>query len=109
MIGSVRLARAAALAAVAILAGLPGAAGRGPFVPGAAFADEGWRTEFEAVCSKTEIAMSLTKDELADLIARCDALAPRIDAEDASTRKVSLRRLRMCRDLYRFVLEARDR
>jgi uncharacterized coiled-coil protein SlyX len=72
-----------------------------------AFAQEGWREEFDAVCAKTDIAMTLSRDELTDLIGRCDRLKTRIEAEDESTRKVYLRRLGMCRDLYRFVLESK--
>jgi len=51
--------------------------------------------------------MTLSRDELTDLIGRCDRLKTRIEAEDESTRKVYLRRLGMCRDLYRFVLESK--
>ena len=72
-----------------------------------ACAQEGWREEFDAVCAKTDIAMTLSRDELTDLIGRCDRLKTRIEAEDESTRKVYLRRLGMCRDLYRFVLESK--
>jgi len=72
-----------------------------------ACAQEGWREEFDAVCAKTDIAMTLSRDELSDLIGRCDRLQARIEAEEESTRKVYLRRLRMCQDLYRFVLESK--
>ena len=72
-----------------------------------AFAQEGWREEFDTVCAKTDIAMTLSRDELSDLIGRCDRLKARIEAEDESTRKVYLRRLGMCQDLYRFVLESK--
>ena len=72
-----------------------------------ACAQEGWREEFDAVCAKTDIAMTLSRDELSDLIGRCDRLTARIEAEEESTRKVYLRRLRMCQDLYRFVLQSK--
>ena len=52
--------------------------------------------------------MTLSAEELKDLIARCDQLKPRIEAEEESTRKVYLRRLRMCRDLYKYVLENKN-
>ena len=70
-------------------------------------AQEGWREEFDAVCAKTDIAMTLSSDELTDLICRCDRLKARIEAEGESTRKVYLRRLGMCQDLYRFVLQSK--
>ena len=72
-----------------------------------ACAQDGWREEFDAVCAKTDVAMTLSRDELSDLIGRCDRLKARIEAEEESTRKVYLRRLRMCQVLYRFVLESK--
>ena len=72
-----------------------------------AHADDGWGAEFDAVCSKTQDAMTLPDDELRDLIRRCDALKPRVEALDDSRRKVYGKRLQLCRDLYAFVLESR--
>ena len=69
--------------------------------------DRAWMAEFNEVCAKTEIAMNLPAAELETLIARCDQLRTAIEAEDASTRKVYLRRLQQCRDLYRFLLESK--
>jgi len=69
-----------------------------------------WEKEFNAVCSKTQNAFSFSADELAELIARCDALKPRIEKLDASQdtqRKVFLRRLKRCRDFYAFALDAK--
>lgn len=102
-----RLARAA-LAAAAVAAALAGA--RGPSgAPGIvrAAAEEDWLVEFEAVCSRTQDAMSLATEELQGLLRRCDALKPRVEALDPSRRKVYLRRLQLCRDLYQFVLDTR--
>jgi hypothetical protein len=70
--------------------------------------EEGWRGEYDSVCSKTDVAMTLSAEELRALIVRCDRLKPRIEAEEESTRKVYLRRLQMCRDLYRYVLESKE-
>jgi hypothetical protein len=53
--------------------------------------------------------MVLSIAELKGLIVRCDKLKPQIEMEEESTRKVYLRRLQMCRDLYRFVLENKER
>ena len=72
-----------------------------------AFAQEGWREEFDAVCAKTDVAMTLSEDELSERIGRCDRLKARIEAEGESTRKVYLRRLQMCQDLYRYVLQSK--
>jgi hypothetical protein len=67
-----------------------------------------WRAEFEAVCVKTDLAMSLSSEELTDLVARCDRLAERIGLEADIVRKVYLRRLQSCRSLFVFVLETRS-
>jgi len=72
-------------------------------------AEEGWRQEFEIVCSRTEEAMTLSTDELKVLIKRCDKLKPVIDGLPESPRKVYLRRLQLCRDLYAFVLESKEK
>ncbi|MBI5097794.1 MAG: hypothetical protein HZB30_00960 [Nitrospirae bacterium] len=72
-------------------------------------AQEDWKSEFEAVCSKTQDAMTFSTDELKNLIARCDKLKPLIDKLDESPRKVYLRRLQLCKDLFVFVLESKER
>lgn len=70
-------------------------------------AEDGWKAEFDNICAKTDVAMTLSKDELSERIVRCDRLKARIEAEEESTRKVYLRRLRMCQDLYRYVLQSK--
>jgi hypothetical protein len=52
--------------------------------------------------------LSLGVEELKNLIQRCDKLKPRIEALDESPRKVYLKRLQLCRDLYLFVLESKE-
>jgi hypothetical protein len=76
-----------------------------PIGPPASLAQEEWKAEFDAVCSQTDVAMTLSSDELEGLVARCDRLKPKIEAQDEPTRKVYLRRLQMCRELYKYVLE----
>lgn len=99
--------------AVALLAACAVAAAvlDGPAPAGArlasARADDDWSAEFDAVCSRTQDAMTLSTDELQTLIRRADALKPKIDALDASLRKVYGKRLQLCRDLYAYVLESR--
>ena len=70
---------------------------------------ESWRAEFDNICAKTEDAMTFPEEELADLIRRCDALQPQIQKLDESRRKVYLERLRKCRGLYAYVLEAKKK
>lgn len=68
-----------------------------------------WKAEFEDICSKTQDAMALGADELRSLVARCDKLKPKVEALGETERKVYLRRLQSCRDLYAFVLESMER
>jgi hypothetical protein len=75
---------------------------------GAVYAQDDWKTEFEAVCSKTQDPAALSPDELKNLVDRCDKLRPRIEKLDETQRKVYLKRLQMCRDLFAFVLESKE-
>ncbi len=74
-----------------------------------ACAEEEWKKEFEAICSRTDDAMSFSKEELRNLIARCEKLKSVIETLDESTRKVYLKRLKLCRDLFAFVLDAKEK
>lgn len=74
---------------------------------GFAHAENAWRIEFEDICSKTDIAMSLTKEELASLIERCDKLRPLIESLDETTRRIYLKRLQTCKDFFIFMLESK--
>jgi hypothetical protein len=96
----------AVLAACLVLPAAPGRA-EPPKAPVAAPQD--WKKEFEDVCAKTQDAMPLSLDELRSLVARCDRLKPRIEGLDESQRKVYGRRLQVCRDLYQFVVETREK
>jgi hypothetical protein len=76
--------------------------------PQSAPAQETWQKEFDDVCSKTQDAMSFSQEELASLISRCDALRPQIEKLDETRKRVFLGRLRMCRGLYAYVLDAKQ-
>ena len=82
----------------------PGAMAQGP-----AAATQDWKKEFEEICAKTQDAMALPMEELKGLVSRCDKLKPRIEKLDESQRKVYSRRLQVCRDLYQFVIESREK
>jgi len=100
--------RAPSLAAIACgllalsVGELPAVAG-GALLAQARAADD-WDAEFESVCSRTQDAMTIPSDELKSLIARCDRLKPGLAKLDDSRRKVYAKRLKMCRDLFDFVL-----
>ncbi len=74
-----------------------------------AYAQDDWKMEFETVCARTQEAAGMSRDELKDLVDRCDKLRPRIEKLDETQRKVYLKRLKMCRDLYAFVLETKEK
>jgi hypothetical protein len=95
----------AAVAALAFASALPRAGG----IPSLAVAaaEEDWFVEFEAICSRTQDAMSIPDGELRALVSRCDRLKPKIEALDPSRRKVYTKRLQQCRDVYQFVLDTR--
>jgi hypothetical protein len=76
---------------------------------GVAYAQDSWKNEFEDVCSKTQDAMAFSPDELRSLIARCDKLKPVVEKLDETQRKVFLKRLKLCRDLFFFVLESKEK
>ncbi len=78
------------------------------FISGPAYAEEAWRTEFDDICSRTEGSMALTKEELRELIGRGEKLKTVISTLDESTKKVFLKRLQMCMDLYKYLYEVKE-
>lgn len=75
---------------------------------GAVYAQDDWKKEFEDVCSQSQNAMAFSEDQLRGLIERCDKLKPLIEKLDERPRKIYLKRLRLCRDLFMFVLESKE-
>jgi len=76
---------------------------------GVVYAQADWKAEFEDICSKTQDAMSFTVVELRSLIERADKLKPLIQKLDETERKVYLKRLQMCRDLFVFALGEKEK
>jgi Ser-tRNA(Ala) deacylase AlaX len=72
---------------------------------GVAWGEEQWRADFDATCAKTTDAMALTLPELNQLLERCNALQKIIETQEESLRKVYLKRLQLCRNLYAYVVE----
>lgn len=75
----------------------------------AVFAEGDWKAEFDAVCGQTDNAADMTVDDLKKAIGRCDLLKPKVEALEASPRKVYLKRLQMCRNLFVYLLEGKER
>jgi hypothetical protein len=75
--------------------------------PGTADSEKDWKVELEEVCAKTDISMTLSREELQVLISRCEELEKKIGAEDKVVRKIYLRRVARCRNLFAYVLESK--
>ena len=73
--------------------------------PAMALAEEDWRMEFDDICSGTQDALSFSVDELKALVARADRLMPVLETLGDTERRVFVKRLRRCRDLYLFVID----
>jgi hypothetical protein len=73
----------------------------------AAAAQDDWKKEFEEICSQTQDAILYTPEELKGLVGRCDALRPRIEKLDESQKKIYLKRLTMCRNLFLYAIESK--
>lgn len=71
--------------------------------------DPPWRVEFDETCAYTSDAMALSQVDLQALIVKCGRLQKTIEQLDESTRKVFLRRLLMCRNLYQYVLDTKKK
>lgn len=67
--------------------------------------EEPWQATFDETCSKSSQAMAMSVQELRDLLAKCDALQKVIETQEESVRKVYLKRLSLCRNLYAYMLE----
>ena len=77
---------------------------------GSANAQQDWKQEYAAVCAKTQNAMNLSSEELRDYVDRCDKLQDRInELNGSSEKKVYAKRLKMCRDLYKYVLDYKNK
>jgi len=105
------MSRSLTIAAVLVAGLTPGIAPQqGTFASSrSAYAQDNWKAEFEDVCSRTQDAMTFSAEELKNLVARCDAVKLQIEKlPDESQRKVTLKRLQMCRDLYFFMLQDKE-
>ena len=67
-----------------------------------------WKEEFEDICANTENAATYTGSELKALIERCDRLKTLIDKLEDTERRVYMKKLQMCRNLFAFMLESKE-
>lgn len=70
---------------------------------------ESWKTEFDRICGQTDTAADMSVAELKKALEKCEALKPQIEALEATPRKVYLKRLQMCRNLFAYLLEGKEK
>lgn len=75
----------------------------------AAVAEDAWRAEFDVLCGKTDESMTMKDEELQDLVVRCDKLLPLIEQSDHPQKKLFIKRLEKCRNLFMYVREVRSK
>lgn len=66
-----------------------------------------WKPEFEYLCGRTDEAMDMEVKELINIVERCQKLLPLIEASVNPQKKIYIKRLEACMNLYRFVLESK--
>jgi hypothetical protein len=70
---------------------------------------DSWKVDFDTLCGQTDNAAEMSLEELKKALERCDALKPKIEALEATPRKVYLKRLLMCRNLFAYLLEGKEK
>ena len=82
-------------------------------VPAGSYAQQDWKQEYATVCAETQNATNLSSELLRDYVDRCDKLQERInelnESEGASGKKVYTKRLKMCREIYKFALDYKSK
>jgi len=68
-----------------------------------------WKDEFDDICGKTSNSMNLSREELKGLIDRCNKLRVVIEQLEETQKKVYLKRLSLCQDLFSYVLQSKEK
>jgi hypothetical protein len=76
-------------------------------IAGTAFGGDEWRSDFDDVCGKTSVAMELSRSELLSLIVMGERVEKMLEAQDETTRKVFLKRIQKCLNLFRYVADTK--
>jgi hypothetical protein len=95
------------LALWALLAAADAPAVPPPAPPATVAPVKDWKQEFEEVCGKTQDALQLSDADLRALVRRCDDLKPELEKRPEVERKIYLKRLASCRNLFAYVLDSR--
>lgn len=67
----------------------------------------GWESDFDRICGVTDMATTLSVNELRDLIADCDRLLETLSKVNHPKKKLYIFRLKKCRNLFAFVLDTK--
>ena len=68
-----------------------------------------WKEEFERICAQTEIATSLSAEQLHQLIKDSDALLEELHGVEDPWAKVYIFRLKNCQNFFNFALEWQEK
>jgi len=68
-----------------------------------------WKEEFEKICSQTEIATSLSVEQLRQLISDSDMLLKKLHGIEDPWTKVYIFRLKNCQNFFNFALEWQEK
>jgi hypothetical protein len=66
-----------------------------------------WKESFDEICSKAQVADSLSVNELSTLIERSNKLMPEIQAAEDPSKKIYIHRLNKCKALFEFMIESK--
>ena len=67
-----------------------------------------WREEFQRLCNYTEVAHTLSVEELQQLVKDSDVLLEKLKALEAPEVKVYIFRLNKCRNMYKYTLDVKE-
>ena len=66
---------------------------------------DSWKTEFERICGRTEIATALSPEELRELISNSDELLELLAGIEDPGAKIYIFRLRNCKAFFEYALQ----
>ena len=78
-----------------------------PFCVATGQADS-WKSEFERICAQTEIATSLSPEDLRELISDSDELLEKLGESKDSGAKIYLFRLKNCKAFFEYALQVEE-
>lgn len=68
--------------------------------------EEAWMNEYNRICANTQVAGSLSAEQIEDLIVKCNALLKEIEASQSPKKKLFIFRIEKCRNFYQYISES---